>query len=738
MSPLFAALLLAAGLAVFAHTMYWRLKSMAALAPVPGNRLDHPGERLERLFKFGFGQRRMVDREERLPGSMHVLIFGAFMVLALRTISMFVMAFSSTALVVLNDLSAPAWEGLGGLNAAYSAYLFLKDIVAFGAVVGVTYFGYLRLFKKPDRMTASNEAVLILGFIGALMVTEYLFGASHLREQGITFTAVEPVTSVVGLLVSWVPTGALHLVGVVSFWLHLTIILVFLNLLPVGKHFHVITGLANVFMQQLPPEGHPEVSSSAKLSTPNLEKEEFGAQVMTDLTWKHALDVDTCTECGRCQTHCPTYITGKPLSSKLVNLAIKGHLWETERALATSTTVKRDDGTVALKLVDGTEQEMKPLVGVEVGVLNPDTVWACTTCGWCEVACPVFIENVPRIVDMRRYQVQVKADFPPEMQRVFEGIERQGNPWGLGQEKRDEWEGDLPLPKWGDGGEYEYLFFVGCAGSYDERMKKVSRALAKILTEAKVSFATLGKEEMCNAEVTRRAGNEYLFQTMAKMNVETFNSKGVKAIITQCPHCFNTLKNEYTEFGGNYKVISHTELINDLIKQKRIKLSKVMKENVTYHDPCYLGRHNGIYEPPREALRSVPGLEVIEMQRSRRESFCCGAGGARMWMEEHIGTRINHNRANEAALTLAHAKDPSIPFPSATDRAKPGKVGDYTGPAEGIVAVACPFCHTMLADALADTNRDKMQVKDVAELVADAMESSTPAAPTEAPAEKQG
>ncbi|MEW6431175.1 MAG: (Fe-S)-binding protein [Myxococcota bacterium] len=731
MSPLFTALLLVAGLSVFAWTMYWRLKSMAALKAVPGNRLDRKGERFLALLTFGFGQRRMVDREERLPGLMHVLIFGAFLVLALRTISMFVMGFSAGAAHVLTDLNAPGWEGLGALHTLYAAYLFLKDLAAAAALLGVTYFFVLRVFKQPDRLTKSGEALLILGFIAALMVTEYLFGASHLREQGVTFTSVEPVTSAIGLALAGVSTEALHTIGVASFWIHITIILVFLNFLPRGKHFHVIVGLPNVFLKALPPVDRPGISSSAKLPTPNLEKEEFGARVFTDLSWKQALDLNTCTECGRCQTHCPTYITGKPLTHKGVNQSLKRFLWDHEKLLPSAT--KKEDGTVVVKTADGKEEPLKPLVAAEGGVLHPDTVWACTTCGWCETACPVFIENVPRLIDMRRYKVQVEADFPPEIQRVFEGIERQGNPWGLGQEKRDEWEGDQPLPKWGDGGEYEYLFYVGCAGSYDERMKKVSRAVAKVLTEAGVKFATLGKEETCNAELARRGGNEYLYQTMAKMNVEAWNARGVKAIVTQCPHCFNTIKNEYPEFGGNYRVISHTELINELLKAKRITLSKVMNEKLTFHDPCYLGRHNGVYEAPREVLKAIPGLEVIEMQRSGRESFCCGAGGARMWMEEHLGTRINHHRANEAALTLAHAKDPSVPFPSATDRAKPGQVGDYQGAAEGTVAVACPFCHTMLKDAFADTNREAMVVKDVAELVADSMETKRAAAAAPAP-----
>lgn len=719
MSPLVTAILLVAGLTPFAFTMYWRIKSMASLKPVVGNRLERPKERLVALLRFGFGQRRMVDAEEFGPGLMHVFIFGAFLLLVLRTVSLFVMGFSPSAGLMLSDLSAPAWDGLGGLRALWSAYLFAKDFAAAAALVGVCYFFVLRVFKKPARMTASSEALMILGFIGALMVTEYLFGASHLHAQRVVFSPFEPVTSLWAQALSGFSDDVVHGLGLAGYWTHLVILLVFLNFLPRGKHFHVIVGLANVYLKALPPVNQPGVSTSAKLSTPNLEKEEFGAKVFTDLTWKQALDVNTCTECGRCTTHCPTATTGKPLTHKAVNLALKHFLWDHEKVLHTAT--KQDDGVVVVASPGGALVPLPPLVATQGGILHPDTVWACTTCGWCETACPVFIENVPRLIDMRRYKVQVEADFPQELQRVFEGIERQGNPWGLGQDKRDEWEGDVPLPKWGDGGEYEYLFYVGCAGSYDERMKKVSRAVAAVLTQAKVSFATLGKEEVCNGEVARRGGNEYLFQTMAKMNVEAWNAKGIKAIVTQCPHCYNTLKNEYPDFGGNFRVISHTELLNELIQTKRIALSKVMNEKLTFHDPCYLGRHNGVYDAPREVLRAIPGVEVIEMQRSGRESFCCGAGGARMWMEEHLGTRINHHRVNEAALTLAHAKDPSLPFPKATDRTKPGQVGEYAGQAEGTVAVACPFCHTMLKDGLADTNREQMKVKDVAELVAESM-----------------
>jgi Fe-S oxidoreductase len=704
MNPIVTTLLLAAGLIFFGITMFWRLRVLAVMKP--DNRFDDAPTRAERLVLFGLGQKRMVDPEEAGPGWMHMAIFAAFAVLTVRTVMLFVMGFSSTALEVLSTTSGPFWAEHQILAGLYRGYILVKDLVALAAVVGVSYFGYLRWRVKPDRMTPSWEAYLILGFIFMLMVTEFVFGASHLLSQGQRWAFYEPVTSLVAVLLSGVSPGAMHFLGALGFWMHVSIILLFLNFLPHGKHFHVITGLPNVYFQRLGPSG--------KLSTPNLEKEEFGTRTVKDLTWKQGLDLYSCTECGRCQTHCPTYLTGKPLTHKGVNQDLKHWLWQHQSLVATGKSEK-----------GGEPQELPGIIGE---ILKPETIWACTSCGWCETACPVFIENIPRLIDMRRYKVQVEADFPPEIQRVFEGIERQGNPWGIGQDRRDEWAEDLALPRWSDGGNFEYLFFVGCAGSYDERQKKVSRALVKILREAGVTFATLAKDEVCNGETARRMGNEYLYQTMAKTNVETWNGLNVKAVITQCPHCFNTIKNEYPEFGGSYRVISHTELINELIKDKRIKLSKVMNERLTYHDPCYLGRHNNIYDAPREALKAIPGLEVVEMQRSKRESFCCGAGGGRMWMEEKIGQRINQNRVNEVALTLAHAADPSIPFPDATDRHKPGQVGEYQGPsAEGTVAVACPFCLTMVKDGINETGREaQLKVKDVAELVAEAMETRAP------------
>jgi Fe-S oxidoreductase len=699
MNPIITAFLLLAGLSAFVYTMYGRVFALTGMKWT--NRFDRPLERLKGLVLFGLGQKRMVDPEERGPGVMHVLIFAAFMVLAARTIMLFAMGFSHDLLVVLSTPTARFWERNPGIRTVFEAYLFVKDLVALGALVGALYFIYLRKAVKPDRMTQSGEAMLILGFIIGLMVSEYLFSASEMVIQHRGFTFTEPVTSGVALALSPLSYWPLWTIGGLAFWTHLTIILAFLNFLPIGKHFHVITGLPNVFFRRISPSG--------KLHTADLEKEDFGAKTVRDLHWKNGLDLYSCTECGRCQTHCPTYITGKPLTHKGVNQDLKHFVWDHQLEVGGY----QQHG-------DETAPELPSIIG---NILKPETVWACTSCGWCETACPVFIENIPRLIDMRRYKVQVEADFPHELQRVFEGIERQGNPWGIAQDKRDEWAEDLAIPQWGDGGTYEYLFFVGCAGSYDDRQKKVSRAMVKILREAGISFATMAKGEMCTGDPARRGGNEFLYQTMAKANVETWNSLGVKAVITQCPHCFNTIKNEYPDFGGNYRVISHAQLLSELIREKRVKLSRVMDETLTYHDPCYLGRHNGVFEEPRAALKAIPGLNVIDMQRSKRESFCCGAGGSRMWMEERIGSRINQNRMNEVALTLAHAKDPSVPFPSATDKQRPGQVGEYKGQAEGTVAVACPFCMTMLRDAANETGREKIKVRDLAEIVADAIEA---------------
>ncbi|HEX9051832.1 MAG TPA: (Fe-S)-binding protein [Anaeromyxobacter sp.] len=671
MGPSLTAAMLLAGLAFFAFTMTRRLAPLAALrADV---RWDRAGERVRTLLAFGLGQRRLPDRGERVPGVLHVLIFVAFLVLALRTVTMFGMGFSGSFHLPLLGADAPLGK----------AYLFLKDLVVLGALVGVAGFLWRRLVTKPDRVTLSTEGVVILLFIAGLMLTDMAFdGGAILAAPGAqapAFDAAAPSGSLGALALHGLglSPGVTAAVAASSFFLHLALILVFLNVLPYGKHFHIITALPNVFFSRLPP--------AAALRKLDLEAEgaSFGTATVKDLSWKEAWDVYSCTECGRCQTHCPTYVTGKPLTHKAVNQAIRHHLGDQATTL-TALARAKDAATREAALA-----ALPPITAA----VPPETFWACTTCGWCETACPVLIENVPRLVDMRRQQVLVESSFPDEASRVFKGIETQGNPWGIGSNRRADWCADLDVPRASSGEPFEWLFFVGCAGAFDDRQKKVSRAIVRILREAKVSFAILGEEETCTGDAARRLGNEYLFQMQAQANVETLNGYGVKKILVQCPHCLNTLANELPQFGGTYEVVHHAELVARLVAEGR--LAPAAAEGlgtVTLHDPCYLARWNGITEAPRQAIAAA-GATVTEMPRNRTQGFCCGAGGGRFWLEEKLGTRVNRNRVEEAAATL--------------------------GQSGGTLATGCPFCLTMMKDGVADAGlEDAIKVLDVAEIVA--------------------
>ncbi len=675
MNPLLTSLLLAVGLGVFGWTLVRRLAPLRALRPV--DRTDRVRARLASLLRFGLGQRRLVVPEELVPGLLHAALFGAFLVLGLRTVTLFGMGFEA-------GFHLP---GLAPTSVAGRGYLVVKDLVVLAATVAAAGLLWRRVVTKPERLTLSWEGTLVLGFILALMVTEVAFDGSELLASGRgTFDLLAPAGSLGALVLRPLGSGPAHVIGLGAFWLHLAVVLLFLNFLPMGKHFHVLTALPNVFFRAL----HP---ASAAPRTLDLEREDasFGTRTIADLSWKEALDVYSCTECGRCQTRCPTHVTGKPLSVKALNGALKHHLvGEAPRLRGLSRPGSGDPADASAALT--------PLVDA---VISPDTLWACTTCGWCETACPVFVENIPRVVDLRRHQALAEAAVPDEAARVFKNLETQGNPWGIGSNKRAEWADGLEVPRAADGVEFEYLFFVGCAGAFDERQKKVSRAIVRILRAAGVKFAILGEEETCTGDAARRLGNEYLFQMQARQNVEAFGRYGVKKVLTQCPHCLNALKNEYPDFGGRYEVVHHTELIARLVAEGRLArpaVATVPDERVTFHDPCYLARHNGIVAAPRAALAAA-GVTVSEMARSGRTGFCCGAGGGRMWLEEKLGTRVNRNRIDEAAQLL--------------------------GESGGVVAVSCPFCLTMLKDAVAETGREEnVRVLDVAEIVADELTRS--------------
>lgn len=671
MNPWITAFLLLAAGGFFAFTMVRRLAPLGAFRK--DDRFDRAGERLRGLLRFGLGQSRLPTRGEVWPGLMHILIFAAFVILGARTVTLFGMGFSPTFHLPL----------LGTGTVIGDAYGFVKDVMVLLALFAALAFIWRRIVTKPDRVTRSWEGVLILGFIAGLMVTEILFEGAERLALRQACSLVAPAGSLGAWMMAGIDPGVVHGIGVASFWLHLVIVLVFLNFLPFGKHFHVLTALPDVWFQRLPPRG--------ALRKLDLESEtpDYGSRTVKDLSWKEALDAYSCTECGRCQTFCPTYVTGKPLSHKEVNRTLRRHIQD--RAPELVAIARAPDAAAR-------EAAAEALPAVVGNVLPEATVWACTTCGWCETACPVLIEQVPRLVDLRRHQVLVESAFPEEAARVFKNIETQGNPWGIGSNRRAEWCDDLAIPRAAEG-DFEWLFFVGCAGAFDDRQKKVSRAIVKILRAAGVKFAILGEEETCNGESARRLGNEYLFQMQASANVELMKGYGVKKVIAQCPHCLNTIKNEFPQFGGNFEVVHHSELIARLVAEGKLKpaAAKAFEgQLVTYHDPCYLARWNGIADAPRASLASVPGLRVLEMERNREQGFCCGAGGGRMWLEEKLGTRINQNRVEEAARTL-------------------GEKG-------GVVAVGCPFCLTMLKDGVAELGKEEtLRVVDVAEIVADGL-----------------
>jgi Fe-S oxidoreductase/nitrate reductase gamma subunit len=608
------------------------------MAGAPENRFDRIGARILKTLEYAFAQKRMF--RDFYAGVFHILIFGGFVVLIVR----------SLALVV--EGLVPGFVLLPG--AAGSAYTLVKDIFEVLVLLGVGMAVFRRAFARPARLDLTLDAWFILFLIALLMVTDLLAdGARSLLAPGSVDMAWAPAVTAAAAMLRGLSPGALQSLYEACWWIHLVDLLFFANYLPYSKHFHIIMSVPNIFLMKLDPMG--------RLGTPDLENSEhFGVSKVEDLSWKSMLDGYTCTECGRCRVVCPTALTGKPLDPRVFIANVRDAVYEaTPEMLANASG--RDGAAIRAR---------KDLIG---GWISEDTIWACTTCGFCTSACPVFIiPAVDKIVEMRRFLVLDKAEFPKEMQTAFRGMETNGNPWGMAAASRADWAKDLPVMTMAEAGEspIDVLFWVGCAGSYEDRAKKVSRALVEILNEAGVKFAILGTEETCNGDSARRMGNEYLFQMLAQQNVETLNNYKVKKIVTNCPHCFNCLGNEYGDFGGKYEVVHGTQLVAELIAEGRVKMTTPIPDSITFHDPCYLGRYNGGYEAPRQILKAIPGLELKELERSREKGLCCGAGGGRMWMEEKLGQRINQTRMKEIA------------------EAETGKVG-----------ISCPFCMVMIGNA---------------------------------------
>jgi Fe-S oxidoreductase/nitrate reductase gamma subunit len=662
--------LTAVALAIFAYGLYRRWKLWKAMGKEE-IRWDKLPARIKSLFVNGFLQ--VKTWKDAYPGIMHGLIFFGFFVLLFGAI------FDAGEFHITEPLFN--WSFLRGNF--YLGFSFLLDLFGLLVLIGVLLALFRRYVTKPERLgykgvpdNKADDAVALL-LIGGIIVTGFIIEALRIY---VTKPPWE-IWSFVGWYLARTFTGldleTAKILHKVSWWTHTFIALGFIAYIPYSRLLHIITTPVNHFLLSLQPTGYLEPIRDFE------NAESFGAGKLEDFTWKQIFDSDACTRCGRCQDGCPAYLSGKPLSPKKVIQDIKT-FW-LEKAPA---AIKAKAAAAAKTAGDAAPG--KALVGE---VIDLHELWACTNCMYCMEHCSSSIEHVPKIVNMRQYKVLTEADFAPELQLTYRNMENNSNPWGVGAHLRADWAKDLGVKTLAENPQVEYLYYVGCAGSFDDRGKKVSVAFAKILQAAGVSFGILGNEEGCCGDSAMRGGNEYLFQTQAQANIAVMNGYGVKKIITTCPHGYNALKKDYPNFGGNFEVYHHTEIIANLLTSGKITLSQPLTGLFTYHDSCFLGRYNDIYKQPRQILKAVPGIKLTEMERNLDKSFCCGAGGARMWMEEDIGDRINNMRTDQAAATKAST-----------------------------VAVACPFCLTMLSDGIKDRQlSEKMVSLDIAEIVLKAM-----------------
>jgi Fe-S oxidoreductase len=660
-NPAVFAPILIASLIFFSWSCYSRLRLVALGRPE--NRTDNPGPRLWDMLLYAFGQKRVVARPF---GINHFVLFWAFMVLVLANGEFLLVGVFPKA--DLGQLPDALHHGLLAAFDAVSLLALASVAVALARRLlfppGYLYTSYVR--------ARSPEALLILAAIAILMLAYFgLHGAKlALGEEPAAAAAWMPVSAFFARQLADLAPASLQSFGLACWWVHALVLLAFLNYLPRSKHMHILTAIPNCFLQSLGrPNTQPREEFTAGAS--------YGAAAVTDFTWKDLFDGYACTECGRCQDACPATATGKPLNPRQVIHALKANLLANAERLAKG------------------EKLVVPLIGPEGEATNTEeTIWACTTCGACLQACPVFIEQMPKVVKMRRHLVENEARFPEELLNLFENMEQRSNPWGIAPAERTKWCAQMEIKPF-EAGVTEYLFYVGCAGAFDSRQKQVSVALSTLLDAAGVSWGVLGKEEKCCGDSLRRLGNEYVFDRMARENVELFKAKGVTKVITQCPHCFSTLKNDYRQYGLELQVIHHGELLQELLSSGRLKLDRQVDNlgKIVFHDSCYLGRHNGVYQEPRQVIALATGAAPVELERHGERSFCCGAGGGRMWMEELIGTRINLNRVEEAM------------------RENPATI-----------CVACPYCMTMFEDGLKDKQAaDRVQVKDIAEIVAETL-----------------
>lgn len=623
------------------------------------------GRRFRQVLIYFFGQ-HSVTRE--LSGWGHFFIFWGFLVLAFATLEMFIQGFSPGF----------RWERIFG--SAFGAIVgTLFEFFGVAVIVAVAIGLVRRFVFQPPRLrkdfAARFDATLILGMILILMFAMF-FTNGYDTNLGNGPRGFVPVSKLFASFVGGSIGGATPVGREIFWWLHNLVILAFLAYIPHSKHVHIVGALPNIFLRRLErPRGRLKKIDFEQIDFES-EDVRIGVGKMEDFTWPQLLDTYACTECGRCQEACPAHHSGKLLNPALLVHDLKVNLNRAGPGLAAGS--------------NGSGPE---LVGE---VIKEEVLWACTTCLGCVENCPVFIEHVDSIMDMRRYLTMDLGKVSPEVAKTLENMENIGNPWGLPQQDRLKWAEGLDVPVMADKKEADYLYWVGCAAAFDARNQGVARSLVKIMRQAGLDFAILGTEESCNGDSARRLGQEYLFQAMAEKNIQTLNKYRFKRIVTACPHCFNTLKNEYSDFGGDYDVVHHSQLIEELIQNGTLHPSKSLNKRVTYHDACYLGRHNGVYDAPRSAVHAVAASDVVEMKRSRNKGLCCGAGGGIMWMDEEPDKRVNLVR-----------------------------FGDIDATGAQLAAVACPFCNIMLDDARKSKGReDDIDVRDIAELTADALEQA--------------